>query len=559
MKVDFRNKLIPELLRDTAQRSPNSRALMVNRGDGSLMTITYGEFWEKAMKLGSYIQRKGFKMGDHIAVLGNNSPEWAIAYFGIHAAGCIVVPLDSAQKPQELRHIVRHSDAKAIILGHKFLPIIEDDNENQLDNLLYYELEKIDKLISSEKSPLDVRFPDSDEATAVIIYTSGTTGSPKGVMLSHRNIVSDVSGSLPLIQISENDTFISVLPIHHAFEATGGFMIPVSVGAGICYARALRGKEILEDIQASGATIILGVPLLFDKIYNGIKKGVKKKGAIAKTIFDSTMGLSGFLNRTMDVHSGKVLMKTFRKKAGFGDLWLMVSGGAAIRSEVVEFFNRFGVHCLQGYGLSETSPILAVNPIEKSKNESVGPPIFGVNIRIDNPNSIGIGEIQATGDPVFSQYYKNPEATREVFTVDNWFKTGDLGKLDNEGYLYIMGRAKNLIVTAGGKNVYPEEIEEKLNNSNYILESLVTGISNEGKEEPFAIIVPDFDYIDSKYGGDLDENELEKMIKSVVENVNKNIASYKRLKGFKIQREEFPKTSTRKIKRYLYQGKEIKL
>ncbi len=554
---DTEARIIPQLLELSAKRFPSKAALMVNDGEGGCLKIKYEELQEKVLKLSSFIQRAGYKFGQHIAVLGKNSPEWATTYLAIQTAGCITIPLDPALRPQELRYIIRHSDAVAVLCDARFSAPLREGNN--LGDVHFYDLEDIWKIADGKSAPLPPRYEKNPEATASIIYTSGTTGSPKGVILTHQNIISDVRAMKKRIDLFPEDTFISVLPLHHCFEGTCGFLTPISIGSGVCYARALRAKEILEDIQASGATIILGVPLLFDKIYSGIVKGVEKKGAIAKVAFESFMGVTKLLDSTISSRSGVKTMRPFRKKAGFGNLRLMISGGAAISPEVVDFFNHFGVTCLQGYGLSETSPVLAVNPTTSRKSASVGPPLEGVQIKIDSPNSEGIGEILAKGAPVFNGYYKNPAATKEAFTPDGWFKTGDLGWLDKEGYLFISGRAKDIIVTAAGKNVYPDEIEEKINSSTLVMESIVIGAKRGNDEVPFAIIVPDLDAVDKHFSGKWTDEQLEKAIRELVERVNGEIAQYKRIKGFKLQQEEFPKTSTKKIKRYLYHGEGFKV
>ena len=550
-------KTIPEIVKITSERYSDKNALIVNKDDGEISTITYSQMWDKIVKLSSFIQQSSFKKEEHIALLGHNSPEWAITYLAIQAAGCIVVPLDPAQRPQELRRIIRHSESSAIFLERKHLCILSDDTENFFPDLTRFELENIEALISTEKTPKEPRMPYSDECIAVIIYTSGTTGSPKGVMLTHKNIIYDIDAFTRVVPISENEIFLSVLPVHHSFEATTGFLCPLSIGCGIIYARALRAKEILEDIKAGGATIMVGVPILFEKFYNGIRKGVKSKGGIAKSIFGFAFNLTKFCDILLTC-SGSSIMKPFRKKAGFGNMWIMVSGGAAIRPEFVKFFNTFGITFLQGYGLTETSPVISVNPIGKIKPASVGPSIPGIQARIGESKSEGIGEIQVKGSIVFKGYYKNERATIESFTEDGWFKTGDLGYIDKDGYIFITGREKNLIVTGGGKNVYPEEIEEKLIQHPIILESLVVGKKTVKGEEPFAIIVPNYDQLDTKYE-DWTEEMLENTMKDIIENINGKIAQYKRIKGFKIQQEEFQKTSTKKIKRYLYTFKELEV
>ena len=555
--LDFKNKLIPHLLEESASRYPKRTALMVHRGNGDLREISYEKLLENVRKLASFIQRSGFRAGDHIALLGSNSPEWATAYFSILSAECVVIPLDSTQRLKEIRHIVRHSEAKGIFYDSRFACPLHE--ENGLNYLKEYLLDDILKYIEGEKNPLPPRYPDTDESPAAIIYTSGTTGSAKGVVLTHRNIVSDVVGIAKSVEILPADNFISVLPLHHCFEGTGGFLAPISIGCGICYARTLRAKEILEDIQASGATVILGVPLLFDKIHKGIVRGVGKKGFLVKAAFGSAIGLTKVLDGTISMRSGKALMKTFRKKAGFGNLRMMVSGGAAIKSDVIEFFNRFGVICIQGYGLSETSPVLTLNHVDTKKFGSVGPAIEGVRLKIDSPNSESIGEILAKGLPVFNGYYKNPDATNEAFNSEGWFRTGDLGRLDKDGFLYIVGRIKDVIVTSAGKNIYPEELEEKIDASRFVMESLVIGVTRGDNEEPFAIVVPDYEGLDSHFDGKWTDKDVERIFRELIESVNMQIAPYKRIKGFKVQQEEFQKTSTKKIKRYLYDIDEIRV
>ncbi|MCK5833086.1 AMP-binding protein [bacterium] len=549
--------IVPQILEKTASRIPDRIAMMVFDGSGGSTELTYSELLQKVRKLASFLKHAGFKKGQHIAVLGKNSPEWAITYFAIQTVGCVTIPLDPALRPQELRYIIRHSDAAAIFNNERFTAPLRE--ENGFESIKQYNLEDIWKIMESEIEILPSFSNQDADLPASIIYTSGTTGSPKGVVLSHRNIIGDIDGMKKRVDLFSEDTFISVLPIHHSFEGTCGFLTPISIGSGICYARALRAKEILEDIQASNATIILGVPLLFDKIYKGIIKGVNKKGGIAKLAFGSVMGVTKLLDGTISRRAGIKTMKVFRKKAGFGNLRLMISGGAAIRPEIVDFFNYFGVTCLQGYGLSETSPVLAASPTTSKKSASVGPAISGVQLKIDLPNQDGVGEILARGVPVFQGYYKNPEATRDAFTPDGWFKTGDLGKIDDEGFLFISGRAKDVIVTAAGKNVYPDEIEEKINASKLVTESIIIGVKHANSEEPFAIIVPDLDGLDKYFSKKWTDDDVEKVMKELIEKVNNQIAPYKRIKGFKIQQEEFPKTSTKKIKRYLYYGKGIRI
>jgi long-chain acyl-CoA synthetase len=396
---------------------------------------------------------------------------------------------------------------------------------------------------------------------AVLIFTSGTTGQAKGVMLTNKNIMACVDGTYQTWFYDHHDTFISVLPLHHTFEATGGMLVPLYAGATICYARSLKSRDIVGDIRDSQATMMLGVPLLFEKIYEGILRAVKEKPMLTRAAFAASSGLVRSIKSLTGATAGKKLFSSMREKAGLSSLRLLVSGGAALKPEVAVGLETLGLMIMQGYGLTESAPVLTLNSISRPDPNSVGPPIAGVEIKIVEPDASGIGEIAARGANVMPGYYQNQAATDAVIR-DGWLHTGDLGYIDQRGCVFITGRAKNVIISAAGKNIYPEEVEAQLAKSPYISESLVLGEKNEqtGREEVHAIVYPNYETFDqyaAHHKVKLDEAAIEKILKGEIKHQCGHLAEYKRVKHFSVREEEFPKTTTRKIKRYLFVGKKV--
>jgi long-chain acyl-CoA synthetase len=394
----------------------------------------------------------------------------------------------------------------------------------------------------------DCTFDDLDvkpEVPAAIIFTSGTTGNSKAVVLSHRNLSSNVIATSQFVSISLEDRLLSVLPLHHTYECTCGFLTALYQGATIFYAENLR--RIQDNLAESRATVMLGVPLLFESFYKRIDKGIKERG---EKKFRLAKGLAGLTEWVLRIDLRRRLFKELHAKLG-GCLRLLISGGAAGNPAIARGFRALGVTLIQGYGLTETSPLISVNREGQCKDASVGRPIPGVEVRIVD------GEIQVRGPNVMQGYYRNEAATQEVLT-EGWLRTGDLGYLDQDGFLFINGRRKSLIVTPNGKNVYPEEIEAILNESPHILESLVWG----GPEiepslvEVQAIVVPDFEAFDRQFGAaDYRDDQVYDSIAAEVKKCNQQLAKFKRIKKFTLREEEFEKTTTRKIKRYLYTQK----
>ncbi len=524
--------------------------LVAFRADGGQgETFTYGEAADLVERFAAGLRHKGLAAGTHIGLLSENRPEWCMAYMAILAAGCTVVPIDANLKEREISYIAGHSRLRTIIASGKFTDLVQG-----LPGV---------KLISFEADspqnwrqimmPAEGTDPKPAEVAA-LIYTSGTTGSPKGVELTHGNLLADLEGIEKALPFDKEDVFLSVLPLHHTFEATCGFLAPLMSGSSIVYARSLKSKEILEDIANNSVTIMCGVPLLFEKMYHSIRKAIGQAPTHRRIAFKSMYAASQVAWQG-GVKAGKTLFRSMRQKAGLGSIRLFVSGGAAIRPSIVRFFNLIGFDFLQGYGLTECSPVVSVNLPDDIRFGSVGPPLENVEIRIENPDRTGIGEILVRGEMCTRGYRENPEDSAELIR-DGWLYTGDLGRVSNN-HLWITGRKKNLIISGAGKNIYPEEIEEKLNASGWISECIVYGRTRKDKqgEEVCAVIVPDIEQLAVDKDIDPASPDMEKVRESVgevVNSINAHVATFKRLSNVTVQLEELEKTSTRKVKRYKY-------
>jgi long-chain acyl-CoA synthetase len=349
-----------------------------------------------------------------------------------------------------------------------------------------------------------------------------------------------------------SDRFLSVLPIHHTFESTAGFLLPLSLGASIAYARGLKSREITEDLRASEATIILGVPLLFEKVANGIRRAIDKLPATQRILVKSMLTMSCVSTKRLRYRAGKILFQNLREKAALNHLRLVVSGGAALAPDVAEFMDCIGVPILQGYGLTETSPVLSVNRPGEYKYNTIGPPLPEVEMSIHRPNAQGVGEIAAKGEMLTPGYFNRPEESEKLF-ADGWLLTGDLGWQDEDGHFHIVGRQKNMLVTPAGKNIYPEEIEMLLAASPLILEALVYNDQDpDSRRDRIACaVVPDQEYI-QEHLGETGTGEIRSLLIHEVRRLCETIADYKRPKLIIVRDEEFEKTTTRKIKRFLF-------
>ncbi|NPA80284.1 MAG: long-chain fatty acid--CoA ligase [Thermotogae bacterium] len=551
---------ITEMFELTANRLPDKEMARIRRGNG-WVSYTYGQALQRVRKIAEFLQKEfGIKRGDFVALVGENRPEWGQAYLGILWAGATVIPLDARLNDMERRYLLDFADVKYVIASGRYVPeMLEARKDLGLKGIL--SMDEHEELPSF--ATLDERYSGIDrtqvspEDLAEVLFTSGTTGSPKGVMLTHRNIMSDIEGVYQVVPIYEEDIFFSILPLHHVYECTVGFLSPIYIGATVSYSRSLRPDHMLQDMRDTRPTVWLTVPLILEKILTRILREVSKSPITRRAAFNALRATSKIplIGRKVN----RRLFKPLHERLGLDRLKFMVSGGAALPLWVARGLEELGFKVIQGYGLSETSPILTVTPPHDPRLPSVGVPIPGVEIKIFDPNEEGEGEIAARGPVVMKGYYKNDKANAEVFTEDGWFLTGDIGYLDDDGYLYITGRKKAVIVTKGGKNIYPEEIESKILESPFVEEILVFGAKNPdtGDEEVQALVYPNLDAVRDearKRGVKPNDDFIYDLIASEIERLSKELAPYKRIKRFALRYEEFPKTTTRKIKRHLFKG-----
>lgn len=545
-------------------------ALMMRKGE-SYETMSFPWLAERVEKLADGLLSLEIAKGDKVGVMGENRPEWAMSYLAILRAGGVVVPLDVQLAEQELLHILNDSGARFVIISKGHLPDINEVASRLpvlkhticMDDVAQEGVETLDGLMSRVGPETGLKPEPGLDELAVILYTSGTTGLSKAVMLSHRNIMSNVSSLCRAVPFNIHDVFLSILPLHHTLEATCGFLVPLYGGCAIVYARSLKSREILEDIRETKASVILGVPLLYEKMHASMMRAIKDKPFLLRALFNANVGLAKSVKGLTGWNAAHALLRSVRQKAGLASIKYLVCGGAPLLPEVGRGFADLGFTFLQGYGLTEASPVLTLNRPGRNKPESIGLPIPDVEIRLENPNEEGVGELVAKGPNVMAGYYKNPQATGLAIN-DGWLFTGDLAKKDKHGFYYIAGRSKNLIVSAAGKNIYPEEVEAHLLKSPYIAEVMVLGVLNPQtkREEVEAVIHPNSEALDAHakaHNLALMPEEIERIIGAEVRKQCLELAEYKRVKRFHLRFEDFPKTGTKKIKRYLVAGTAVEV
>ncbi len=534
----------------TARRRAGHVALRGRGGQG--VSLSYGEVLNLVQRLAAGFQSPRFAEFSYIGLLSENRPEWPIAYLAIVAAGKTVVPIDANLKANEMEAIIGHSGISMVVASGRYERLLAEMNVG-LD-IYSFESESPhywDELMSE---PGNLRLTATRDTVAALIYTSGTTGTPKAVTLTHGNLLANLTSIRSALEFGPEDVFLSILPLHHTFEATCGFLTPLTTGSTVIYARSLKSKDIMEDIAGNDVTVMCGVPLLYEKMYMSIQRRLLQATLGRKIAFRVLYALSAagwWLGRKW----GGPLFKGLRGKAGLDGVRMFVSGGAALPPSIARFFNLIGFTCLQGYGMTECSPVISVNRPQDIEFGSVGAPLDGVEVRIDNPDESGIGEICVKGGNVTPGYRDNPEKTAELIRGD-WLYTGDLGRYVR-GHLWITGRAKNLIVSAAGKNIYPEELEERAIASHFILEAVVFGRRREGRqgEDVWALLVPDLEQFAAEFGFAPDQPDraiIAVELEKAVAEINRQVADYKRIAGFDWQLEELEKTSTKKIKRSVY-------
>ena len=536
-----------EMMEISEERFPDNEAFKAIVP--KVVTFTYKEALKKIREIAYYLIATGAKKGDHIAVTGKNSPEWALAYFAISFAGCIIVPLDYSLHIEDMEKILAFGDVDRIFIdGEK---IDEIDKEGKL----FKEKISLEPESKGHKYVLDLTGPETElpklhaEDTAAILFTSGTTGTPKGVMLSFSNFMSSTLSSQRLFDVYPTDVFYAILPIHHAYTMTAVLLETVISGASCVFGKRLVTPIMLKELREGKITMLLAVPMLFNKLLAGLMAGVHKQGPFKENLIHFLMGFSGFMKKVFHVNLGKKIFgNMLLSKISLDKMRLCICGGGPLPASTFKQFNQLGIDFVQGYGLTETSPIININPIEVYIEESVGIPIPGVEEKIVSPDEDGNGIIYVRGPQVMKGYYKNDEATEEVLSSDGWLNTGDVGHIDSNGFLYLTGRAKSIIVTEGGKNVFPEEIEDKFQLFNEIEQCCIIPymINKEMKTEGIRMVI----YPTEAYLKEHGMEETSRHMEEVVESVNKDLQSYKKITMVTVVDQPLPMTSTKKVKRF---------
>ena len=499
--------------------------------------------------------------GSRVAILSETRYEWYVSYLATtNGVGC-VVPIDKELHPEEIQNCLERAEADVLIFSKTKLKVVEevygtipslklyicmddiDDSRFEFFSKIHKEGE--DLLAAGNRDYLDT--PIDPEEMTILLFTSGTTAKSKAVMLCQRNICKNLEAMFSMLYIDRNDIFFSVLPLHHTYECTCGFLGQVYRGTTIAICEGL--KYITSNIKEARPTCVLMVPVMLEMFYKAIMKNVNKDPKKAKKL-KTGIKLSRFLMK-LHIDVRKKLFKDIHEVFG-GRIRLIILGGATVNPDMLQFFQDIGFICVQGYGLTECAPILALNRDVDFKNNAAGLPLPGCDVKILNPDEDGIGEFIAKGDNVFLGYYKDDEATAAALDKDGYYHTGDLGYIDKDGFCIITGRKKNVIIAKNGKNVFPEEIEYLLSLSPYVAESVVSGVIDEVKDDTIivATIFPDMEQVEAKLGENPSDSDIEALLKTVSEEVNEKLTNYKKIKKVVLRKTEFEKNTSKKIKRF---------
>ncbi len=527
--------------------------------------ITYKEFRQDVIGLGTGLNKILNLKDKRVVIIGENTYHWYVSYMAMLCGVGIAVPVDKELPANEIENVIKRSKASAIIYSSKkkevikkvkdnlpeveyFIEMNSDAGINGRDVGANYIIEQGKRIVESgDNSYMDIEI--DPEEFKVLIFTSGTTSKAKGVMLCNRNLAQNVNVVSAYVYLDHNDRFFSVLPLHHTYESSIGFLLPMSVGASIAVCEGL--KHIVPNLKETHPTAMLAVPLLVENLYKKINDNIvkSKKDKLVKSMIHLTNALKG-----VNVDIKRKVFKEIYDNLG-GKIRIIVSAAAPIDAKVGKWVQDIGISFLQGYGLTETAPIAALTPEFEPKVGSAGKAVTCAELKIPYPNENGEGEVYIKSDTLMIGYYEDEEATKEVIHEENgerWFNSGDVGYLDEDGFLFITGRSKNVIVTQNGKNIYPEEIELMLGNVEEIKECMVYGKEEEGsKELTISVkVIPNYEKIEEKYGKDLTDEQVYKIIWDEIKKVNKKLTSYKAIKKLEIKKDEFEKTTTMKIKRF---------
>jgi len=527
-----------EIINHTAKKFKDKIAFQIKLREGEYKEIPFSTFREHYYKLCTFLLNKGL-LGKRIAVSGKNCYEWALSYVASATVG-VAVPIDKELDGEDILNFYKAGECSLIFCDEKVSDKMGDEvSKTRFSEVFSY----VESNVFPTYDKVDAIKKARDEMS-VLIFTSGTTGSSKGVMLSQHNVCSNIYSTVQMVKVSDSDKTMSILPLHHTYECTLDNLLIFSRGATICYNESLQ--TVARNIREYSPTILVVVPELLAVLSRRIKAGIIQGCPKAYKHYFEELPLSEALKKLPFVI--RIAVKSKVRKTLGGRLRLFIVGAAELDVSLVDDFTALGIRTLQGYGLTECSPLLAGNSDFYFNPKSTGIAIPDVEIKIDNPNSEGVGEIIARGDNIMLGYYNDEEATRAVIR-DGWFHTGDLGKMDPDGALYIKGRIKNVIVAENGKNIFPEELENRISAFEEIQDVIVVGHKDE-RLVVKAKIFPNGDFIQKKIGHTPTADELESEIKSVVEQVNAKLPAYKQVRRIEILASGLEKTTTRKVKRF---------
>jgi long-chain acyl-CoA synthetase len=555
-----------DLFDTSVKRFPTRVAMRIER-NGRKEQYTFEDVRELALRAAGFLADKGIKQGDRVILFSNNMPEWGMAYFGILKAGATAVPIDPASSIEEIINFAKSGEASAIILSPKLdtenpelrVKLAEAWGVKPTGRKPKKDASKSVRVPSVWKFDEVFEMPDEVEeakrmallppkvlgnAVASLIFTSGTTGKPKAVMLSHKNFTHMISMLSSVLEMDITDGVLSVLPMHHTFEFSAGFLTPFSNGTQITYLNELTAEDLSRTIGNSHVTGMVGVPALWEMLHRRIKTRLRERGDWIADLADNVIEFNAWIRDNTPFNLGPIVFFPIHQGMG-GKMRYLISGGSALSEKVQKDLHGLGFTVLEGYGLTESSPVLTVaRPGNKLLRGSVGKPLPGVEVKIDNPDDSGVGEVIARGQNVMLGYYNNDEATEAVMH-DRWLRTGDLGKIDEDGNLYIVGRSKDVIIDSNGKNIYPDEIEDIYSKTPFMKEISVVGLpDDDGGEKIAALIVPDYESDIA-----LTRAEVNKKIEVHIREVAAGLPFFKRIKLFHITPFELPRTATRKVKR----------
>jgi long-chain acyl-CoA synthetase len=549
MSLDFLKHFL-----ENASRLPDHTAFQILDGD-QREKYTYQQIEDEVRKISAYLARSGVTPDSTVGILMENHPRWAVAFMATLSTGARIVPFDIMHTSETLARLVFHSECSFLISSRELLPKLTEVQEQLSEPLPALVREEVVpgcghwETVLAEETPsesLPIVERDLDEPF-MIVYTSGTTGNPKGVVLTARSLYQNVASAREVIEIRSDDHFLGVLPLYHMLAMMANFIIPLWVGATTTFLTVLEPQKIMKAFQEEGITIFFCVPQFYYLVHRRIFGEIEKQSFLKRFLFNRLYRFSRFANYRLNWNAGKFLFTSINGK--FPELKFFGVGGARFDKEIVESFHYLGFKMVQAYGMTETAAVstAAVKGLEGLG--SVGCALPHAKLEINDPDDEGIGEVLMAGDHIMQGYWKNPEATDEVL-IDGWLHSGDLGYLDDDGYLYITGRKKDVIVLSSGKNIFPEEVEHAYESRcPHIKEMCVLGVedtsSSEEQEKLHAVIVPDFDYIRSQKVVNTTD-----MIRYLMETISQQLPPYKRVRSFEIRRDPLPRTTTRKIKRF---------